>query len=157
MRKNNKKGISAVELLVVVSILIIISSILFPKLSKFRKQQVLENTTEDIVSLLNEARNNTISSKNSTTYGVHFLSDKATLFAGAAFSELPDNKEINFDHYVSIPGSGGINLNGGGSDVVFERLTGDTEQYGTIVIRLVSDATKQRTVTINKIGIISAN
>jgi Tfp pilus assembly protein FimT len=151
------KGMSAVELLVVVGVLIIISTIVFPKLSKFHKQQALDNTAEDVVSLLNEARNNTISSKNSTTYGIHFMTDRAILFDGASYVESPNNKSIIFDEYVSIDDDNGIALNGGGDDILFTRLTGDTEDYGTITIELVSDATRQKVVTVNKIGIIGTN
>jgi prepilin-type N-terminal cleavage/methylation domain-containing protein len=152
-----RRGITLIEIIIVISIIGIISAITVPNLSNFHRQQELKNTTEDIFSLLNEARNNTISSKNSTTYGVHFLSDKAILFTGTTYNDSTENKQIDFDSAVRIPDVGGINLNGGGDDVVFARITGDTENYGTIIIQLVSDITVQKTININKIGIIGVN
>ena len=157
MKMSKNKGISIIEILIVIGIIAVISAIIIPNLSDFRRQQVLKNTTEDVFSLLNEARNDTISSKNSTTYGVHFDSDKATLFQGLYNINSVSNKQINFDSQVSIPISGGINLNGGGSDIIFDRITGNTEQDGTIVIRVVNDATKQKVITVNKIGVLSTN
>lgn len=151
------KGISLIEIIIVISIIAILVAIVIPNFSQFKKQQSLQTTKEDIISLLNEARNSTISSKNSTTYGIHFQSDKAILFAGTTFAESPNNKEIDFGSYVEIPTSGGINLNGGGSDVVFNRITGDTLNNGTIVIQLVNDATRQKVISINSIGVVSAN
>lgn len=157
MKNIKNKGISLIEILIVVSIIATISAIVVINLSKFRNQQVLQNTTEDVVSLLNEARNSTISSKNSNTYGVHFQSDKTTLFSGASFTSDPSNKQINLDSSVIIPVTGGINLNSGGNDVIFTRISGDTTNNGTITIQLVNDITQQKVITISKIGVISSN
>ena len=155
MKIINNKGISLIEILIVVSIVSIISAIVVPSLSRFHDQQALRNTTEDVISLLNEARNNTISSKNSTTYGIHFQADKVILFTGSSFTISPSNKQINFDSVIIIPSVGGINLNGGRSDIIFDRITGDTAEYGTIIIRIKNDVSKQNIVNISKIGIIS--
>ncbi len=153
------KGINLIEILIFISIIGIITAIVVPNLSQFHKQQVLKNTAEDVISLLNEARNSTISSKNSTKYGVHFETDKAILFAGDTYIPSSSNKQIDFDSSVLIPEEGGINLNNSGADITFTRITGDTgeNEYGNIVIELKSDATKQKTITVNQIGIISSN
>ena len=145
------------ELVVVIGIICIIGAIVFPKLNNFQQQQDMKNTSEDIISLLNEARNNTISSKDSNTYGVHFQSDRAILFSGSSFNSFSsDNKQINFESSVRIPTTGGINL-GGGSDVIFKRITGETTQSGTIIIQLVQHKDQQRIITIYKTGIIDIN
>lgn len=157
MRKIKNKGISIIEIIIVISIIAIISAITIPNLSQFRNQQAIKNTAEDIISLLNEARNSTISSKNSNTYGIHFQSDRAILFTGSFFNEDPSNKQIDFDSAITIPETGGINLNGGGDDIVFVRITGDTLNYGTIVIQLSSDITQQKVINISKIGVIGSN
>lgn len=152
------KGISVLELLMVFAILAIVVSFIILNLTKFRNEQALQNTTSDIISLINEARTKTISSVNSTTYGVHFETSRAVLFVGSSFTEPnSNNKQVDINSAVSIPASGGISLNGGGSDVVFTRISGDTTNYGTIIVRLVSDATRQKTITINKTGIVSSN
>jgi prepilin-type N-terminal cleavage/methylation domain-containing protein len=160
MKTKNKKflGFTAVEMIVTVSIIAIVCAIALPSLSKFHNQQVLQNTTEDIVTTLNEARNNTISSKNSNTYGVHFETNRILLFTGTTYvSNDPANVPTVFDTAAVIPVTGGINLYGGGSDVVFDRITGDTTEYGTIIVRLSIDATQQKTISISKIGVISSN
>lgn len=145
------------EVLMVISILAIIIAITMPNFSEFKKQQSLKTTKEDIISFLNEARNKTISSKNGTAYGVRFESDKAILFPGDSYSSSILNKQIDFDNTVTIPNPGGINLTGGGSDVIFKRITGDTINNGTIVIQLVSDPTKQKIININNLGVVSSN
>ncbi len=158
MKILKNKGISVMEILIVISIIVILASIVVLNLSQFRREQALQNTTSDLISLLNEARNNTISSKNSTNYGVHFESARAVSFIGGTFTEtVSTNKQIDIDSSVSIPASGGISLNGGGSDVIFTRISGDTLNYGTIIVRLTSDATRQKIITINKTGVVSSN
>lgn len=152
------KGISVIEILIVVSIIGILAAIVLPSLSLFRREQTLNNTTGDVVSLLNSARNNTISSLSSNNYGVHFQSDRATYFTGSVFnSGDATNVPLVFDSSVTIPSINGINLNGGGSDVIFTRLTGDTPNYGTIIVALTSDSTRKKTISISKTGSISSN
>lgn len=150
-----QKGFNLIEILLVISIIFIIVSIVSPNLSEFKKQQTLKNTTEDIVSLLNEARNNTIASKNSTNYGVRFWEDKAILFIGTSYIDSTDNKQIDFDPYVKISEDDGLDLNNSIDEVVFSRLTGDTINYGTIKVELVSDSSRYKIISINNIGIIS--
>lgn len=152
-----RRGVSLVETLIIIGIIGILSALIIPNLSDFRDQQSLKNTTEDIISLLDEARNNTISSKNSNTYGVRLLSDRAILFIGTSYTDSISNKQIDFDNVVEIPSSGGVNLNDGGIDIIFKRITGDTNNYGTIVIQLINDNTKQKIINISKIGIIGIN
>lgn len=153
---NQKSGVTFIEVVIVITIILIVSSIVVMGLSKFRNEQALKNTTVDIVSILNKARQNTLSSINSTNYGVHFDTDKMVLFTGPAyFIGVATNEPSVFSTAVSIPTVGGLNI-GGGSDVVFERLTGETVG-GTIHIELISDPTKQKTITIDKTGLISSN
>ncbi len=152
------KGITILEIIISITIMAIIIVAIVLNLSQFRNEQSLQNSTSDVISLLNEARTNTIASKNSTYYSVHFETNRAVLFTGGTFTEPNStNKQIDITGSVLIPVSGGINLNGGGSNITFTRISGDTQNYGTIIIRLTSDATRQKTITINKTGVASSN
>lgn len=154
MNIQKNKGISLLEILLVLGIIVLLVIVIVPNLSRFHKQQVLKNTTEDVISLINEARNNTISSLNSSSYGIRFFEDKVEMFAGLTYTS--PIKEIQFDDAVLIPNNG-INLSGGGDDIVFERITGNTNQYGTILIQLESDSERQNIISVNKLGIVSIN
>jgi len=152
------KGITVLEILMVIAIMIILIAVIVPNLTNFRNERTLNNTTSDIISLLNEARNNTISSYNSNNYSVHFESNRVVYFTGSVFNNNDStNKPVTLDPIVNIPASGGINLSDGTNDVIFTRLTGDVNNYGTIIVSLTSDATKQKTITISKTGSISSN
>lgn len=156
MNISKNKGITLIEVLIIIAIITIILSIVNISLTSFHNEQVLKNTTIDMVSLINKAKQNTLSSLDSTNYGVHFDTDKAVLFTGATYSSGASTNQISlFDSKVRIPSSGGLNI-GGGSNVVFERLTGDTIG-GTITLQLTSDASKQKIITISKTGLVSSN
>lgn len=145
------------EILIVLAIIAIISTIVILNLSSFRNERAIRNTIEDVISLLNEARNDTISSLNSLNYAVHLDDDKATLFSGVTFDENnSENKILDFEQSVLIP-NGGISLNGGGDDVIFEKITGNTNNYGTITIQIGSDTGSSQVININKLGVISKN
>ena len=151
------RGNSLIEIVIAIAILVVILVITVPKINDFRDNQILKNTTAEVVNLLNEAKTNTLSSKNSTVYGVHFETDRAVLFDGSTYdSSAPTNKTIIFDSLATLPPAN-IILNGNVVDVVFDRLTGDTSNHGTITLELFSDSTKQKVVTISALGVISSN
>lgn len=151
------KGVSFLELVLAIAIISIISAAAVPSFSGFRNRQSIKNTTEDIVSLLNEARTDTLSSISSTYYSVHLETTRAVLFTGGTFdTNAASNKVITYDAVVTVP-LASVLLNGGGYDVKFDRLTGDTSQYGTIQVNLISDSNSKKVITINKIGVVSAN
>lgn len=153
---NYKKGLTIIEVLIGIFIIISITTVVFMNFSNFRNEQSLKNTEADIISLLNKARQNTLSSKNSTNYGVHFLSDRVVLFTGLTYTENAiTNETVLFNSPVVVKEIGGINL-GGGSDVIFERLTGETIG-GNVIIELSNDVSKYKTIVINKTGIIYSN
>jgi len=158
----SNKGTTVLEIVMAVAIIAILSAVILPNLATFNREQALNNTTADIISLLNKAKSDADSLTLATNYSVHFESTRAVYFLGTSFTEPnASNIEVLFDSAVTIPVSGGINLNGGGSNITFTRQTGDTRGYvtgyGTIVIQLTSDPARQKTITINRTGSVSVN
>lgn len=152
----NDRGFTFIELLIIISIIGLISLVTIPSLSKFKTEQALKNTTENVITLLNKAQSDSLSSINSNNYGVHFGSNYMVYFIGNTFSNTdPNNKRSNFEPGVSIPLINGINLNGGGSDVIFPRLTGNVIGYGTIVLQLTNKSSHQKIIKITKVGSVS--
>ena len=100
---------------------------------------------------MREARGQTLSSENSSQYGVHFTSSKITLFTGSSYIVgTSTNQDFNLTSTDTILT---ITLTGGGNDIVFNRLTGETTQNGTVVVSSTL-ATTTRTVTIYKTGVV---
>lgn len=147
-----KKGFTLTEILIVVAILAVIVTIVASAFSKFNNNQSLSGALGEVTSTLNEARANTLASFDNESYGVHFQTDKVVLFKGSSYSSSdPDNEDIIISSKISISN---ISLIGGGSDVVFKRLSGKTDQNGTITLSLISDPTKTKTITIQGSGVI---
>ena len=150
-----KKGFTALELLMVVAIMALLAAIIISPFAAFRNSKVLDTASEQSLALLSEARGNTLSAKDGYQYGVHFEASQIVLYRGATYSGVDvNNKAVVLDGALEVSS---IALAGGGSDVLFEKLTGKTLKGGTVVIRVKSDTSKTRTITITGTGIASGS
>ncbi|OGI95136.1 hypothetical protein A3A03_01795 [Candidatus Nomurabacteria bacterium RIFCSPLOWO2_01_FULL_40_18] len=152
MKNFYQKGLTAIELLVIVAVLGIIFSIVIPQFAKMRENQVFKSTVADVLSSLNKARSQTLASADSSSYGVHFQSDKVIIFKGTAFSSGDaNNQTVNITSPAIIST---ITLTGGGANVYFNRLSGAPSVTGSIV---VSSVNFTKTITISATGMASVN
>lgn len=146
-----QKGFTLLEILITLAIVVILSAIIIVPFSNFRASKLLEVTSNEVVSLLVQARADTISSKNASQYGVHFEASRVVLFAGDTFVDgNPGNFELSIDPVLQISN---ITLAGSGSDVIFERITGSTAQPGTVMLGVVADASQFKIITIDPAGV----
>ncbi len=149
-----KKGFTLLELIIAMAILAVISVIVLSTLQSFNNNQALDKDTQAVVAYLDEAKNKTIASKNAAQYGVRMASSSVTLFKGSSYNAADtENQTYTFNSVILI---NTLSLQGGGSDVVFMRLTGETSQNGTITLSSIR-ASSIRTVTIYKTGAIESN
>jgi len=147
------KGFTILEIIISLTIFLILAIIVVSSFSSFRNNQELTNAVQETINLLNLARSKTLSSEGSSQYGVHFESSRIVLFKGVSFSESnPDNNVAVFSSLIEISA---INLNGGGNNLVFQRLTGKTDNYGTITLRIKSDVSKTKIIDIKNTGIVN--
>jgi Tfp pilus assembly protein FimT len=156
------RGISLIELVIVVAITGLLVTISVLPFTSFNDQQALSNAEDSIGAFIIDARTRTLSSYNNDRYGIHFSasptaqSSQIIMFKGATYTAgtstnvilpLSDNAKIT-----------GVSLQGGGVDMIFNRLTGGTDQYGTITLQVTPAKTiYTRTITINKAGAVSIN
>ncbi len=150
LRINNAQGVSLVEIIIAIAVMVLMLTIVLTNFSTLRSRQSLQTATADIVSVLKKANSQTLASIDSSTYGVHFGTNAVIIFKGTSYpSDTDETVNIALPAYIS-----NVNLSGGGSDVYFNRLTGTPSKTGTITISIPS-ATK--TITIGATGIISVN
>jgi len=153
--KNKKKGVTAVEILIVLAVLGILFSIVLPQFSKIRENQVLKNGIEEILSSINKAKSQTLSSLNSLEYGVHFESGQVIIFKGTIFSALdPDNEDINITSPASISDVTLGGVSGSSGEFYFNRLSGNPSKTGTVTL---STSNYSKTITISAAGTASVN
>ena len=145
------RGFTLIEILVIIAITIILIGLAIPSYRFFQKESDLINNTEEIINTLRLAQNKTLASEGASQYGIYFdqatSTHQYTLFKkinGSSSEEvhkLPESIEISE-----------INFNGGGSEVIFDRISGTTSQYGSLTIRLKDDPTKTKTIYVENSG-----
>ncbi|OHA16702.1 MAG: hypothetical protein A3H57_00060 [Candidatus Taylorbacteria bacterium RIFCSPLOWO2_02_FULL_43_11] len=149
-------GLTLVEVLVVMAISTFIlagSMGTYVFFNNIRNTEALNKAANTVKFRLEEARSLTISSKDSSVYGVHLEATQVVLFKGDTYVAGAASNQVSALGAYAIISS--INLSPSGSDIVFERLTGEASRTGTIVAAQVSDATKIKTITISKTGFAS--
>lgn len=152
-----KQGMTAIEILVVVVVLGIIFSITLPQFSKMRENQVLKNAVSDILSVVNKAQSKTLASEDSSSYGVHFESDKVIIFKGVSFVVGNVNNEII--NIVSPANISNVTINGASGtsgDIYFNRLSGSLNNTGINTVT-VSTPAVSKIITIYSTGVASVN
>ena len=152
MMLNFKRGFTALETFIVLSVAILLIVIVLPSFQAMRNNQVLKATASEVVSALDQARSQALSSIDSSEYGVHFELNEIIIFKGTTFSSPdPNNENISITSPASISS---INLTGGAVDVYFDRLSGAPNKTGTITI---SVSPFSKVITISATGAISMN
>ncbi|MFH1536801.1 MAG: prepilin-type N-terminal cleavage/methylation domain-containing protein, partial [Patescibacteria group bacterium] len=68
----NNKGVSLVELLLVVALIAIIASLSVPFYRSFQIEEQLDTASKDILQVLREAQNKSITAQEDSVWGVHF-------------------------------------------------------------------------------------
>ena len=151
-----KKGITIIELLVVLAVLGVMVLIVLPQFSKMRENQVLKSGVQDVLSSINKARSQTLASLNSSEYGVHVEADKIIIFKGIDFSTRDTAKDeiINIITPATISN---VELGDGSpisGNMYFNRLFGKPSTTGTITI---STTNYSKMITISATGTASVD
>lgn len=148
-------GFTLLEMLLALGVVTIISFIGVSSFLNINRDRALTTEVERVLSLVAKARAFTISEKDGGAYGVHFEQGKAVLFLGPTYNAGTSSNEVQtMNGAVRISA---ISLAGGGFEVVFNKLTGTTVQYGTVTIALVDDASVTKVITIAPTGIAYSN
>jgi prepilin-type N-terminal cleavage/methylation domain-containing protein len=150
MAKNFQgRGFSLIELLVAAAIFVLLMALALSSMNLVKKERLLSSSADKILDVLRLAQNKTLASEGSSSYGVHFEREKFVLFAGGVYSSAaPENQEFALVDGIVI---GAVDL-AGASDVVFERLSGNALNSGSVVLELESDATKNKIIYIESSG-----
>jgi prepilin-type N-terminal cleavage/methylation domain-containing protein len=155
MKNFYHKGITFLELVIVIAIIGIIIAVALPQFSTIKNAQIIKGAGEDILSVLGKARSQTLASLNSSQYGVHFESNRVIIFTGTVYNSGDTSNVIENISAPAVISS--ISLTGGGSDIYFNRLNGTVSKTGTIVVSIPSSASFTKTITISATGGVSMN
>lgn len=157
----SSRGLTLVELLIVLSVLLIVSSLLVVAFYTLTRKTDLDTSRDNIISTLNIAKNKTLASEGADQYGVYFddsssdtSSDphKYILFQGSSYADASFKETHILPATVEISD---VSFGGAGDEVVFNRLEGKTENDGSITIKF-STTGETRTIYVYSSGEISA-
>ncbi|MCR4334584.1 MAG: type II secretion system GspH family protein [Patescibacteria group bacterium] len=129
------KGFTIIEILVGIGILVIVATLSVSSFFGYSQKEILDKSVLKIESLLEEAR--------SAGYGVHFSSNQINFFNG-------NNEEYILPNSIVI----NVELIDEGNDIIFDKIAGTTDQYGTITVSLSTNADLKKTIIIYKTGLI---
>jgi len=145
-------GFTLIEILVTITILFVLFTITFTSFANLLRHEAIQRDTATLHTLLETARSRTLASDNAQQYGVYFNTDQsqAELFRGSSYT--PSSVElIHTLHGTVIFDT--INLAHSSSSVVFYRLTGSTDNSGTVSLINTAE-TASTTLQIQETGII---
>jgi prepilin-type N-terminal cleavage/methylation domain-containing protein len=147
-----KRGFTLVEMLVAIAIAILLSSLLSGLFSTYLKRTSLSSGASIVRSFLSDARSLSLSSKDSSSYGIYFASSTVTLFKGTTYSSGDsNNRSVSLGSYIVVQG---LSLTGGATQIVFDRLKGSADKAGTVTLALATDPTQKVIITIYSTGIV---
>lgn len=155
MKNFYTRGISAIEIILVIGVLGILVLIVFPSFSSLRNSQLLKASVGEVLSSIDKVRSQTLSSLNSSEYGVHFQSDKIVIFKGKVYIANDTNNEtIDIATPVTITNVTLGGVSGVSGDMYFNRLSGAPSVSGTITLGV---DTTSKIITMYATGVASVN
>jgi prepilin-type N-terminal cleavage/methylation domain-containing protein len=133
-----KTGFTLIEIILVIALVSITVGLTLPYMASYMSRQQLDATTEEIIGNLRRAQNKAIINEANTQWGISWHDSYYTLIKYPSGDEwetitLPDNIIIS------------------GSNVVFEKLTGQSSADTTITISHVS-LNESKEININEEG-----
>lgn len=156
LKKHNATiGFTLIEIIIAIAISVLLVFFTVQMLSSFRDAQVLQGETSQALSMLNKAQSYTLNSKGDSAYGIRVNADQIIMFQGLVFSSSSPSNEAHVLHSsVQISST---TLSGGGLDIIFDRLTGDTSNNGSFIVSLKANPTEKNVVYISKTGVAAQN
>ncbi len=152
---NYTHGFTILEILIVISILGLLMAVTVPSFLTFKRNSLLNTETQEILTIVNRARLSSMSSRGDLQYGVHFEATRIVLFQGGTYSEGASTNEVHiFNHALTL---NPITINGGGSDVLFLKFMGTTNQNATTTLRVVGSTTASSTIIVRPSGVATIN
>ena len=151
----NQRGLSIIEVLMVVVVVGIIVSMGFSSYISWQKQVRLINTKEEIKSVLVRAQQQATAAMDNKAWGIHLATTSYALFSGDFYDvDNISNQVWDFQgiEVFSASTTFADGAGGRGSDVIFAKFTGLTVNTGTIDLLVSSNPSTTTTIDISSSG-----
>lgn len=144
-----KRGVSLVELLLVLAILFVVLTAGYPLGAGFLERNALDTKASETVNSLRVAQINSISGKEDANWGVRIDSSNITLFKGTSYAA----RDSFFDEIYEIPAR--LNITSVPQEVVFDKLNGNPST--TFTVTYSNDSGESVNISINEVGVVDVN
>jgi len=150
-----KKGFTLVELIFVIAIFAILFGMGAVALGNFVTNQALVIAKDQLVQNLREARTFSMTQHHDSKWGIYLNTashpDHLVLFQGNSYVGRDSSFDMTTEFHKSVTFSN-INLAGGGQEIIFDKRTGQTGDYGSIQLSAVGENVE---ISVNGLGIIN--
>lgn len=154
-------GFTIIELMVAILIMASISTIVVTNFPVMQKQVSLNNVNQELIAVLRLAQVKAMTAESNSAYGVYFnysvTPNKYILFKGSSYA----SRDTTADRTYSFPRgiSMGVSLTPTGQQVVFSKITGVPQAYGTILLSAPAvnkgDSAIFKTIGISSSGVLN--
>lgn len=144
-------GFTLIEVMITVGIITVLAGLSGPMANIFLSRNELHTEAFKMTDALRRAKAQSMYAVEDSVWGVRFTASDYTVFRGPVY-----NPADAFNDTFTLPGIltiSGIIINGGGNDIIFDRITGTTSTFGTTTIQ--TDDFQSRTIIINQGGTIN--
>jgi prepilin-type N-terminal cleavage/methylation domain-containing protein len=138
-----QKGFTVIELLIVIAIIAVIGATVSPFLSRFVLSNAIETTSNELVGSIKKAQENSMNSKDSSVWGVCFISNNIRIYRGSCVAPT-------YSEDFGKPASVSIN---GLQDTTFN-LRGEPSNSLQITVSTDIDSV---VVSLNEVGGVDVN
>jgi prepilin-type N-terminal cleavage/methylation domain-containing protein len=146
-----KKGISFIEMIIVIAIIGILSVIAIVSIRSDISIKNLEGIALNISAKLNEFKSYAIAGKDAESYGVKFNNDSYITFKGGTYSSSGNsNVEYQLPEGFSLSNT----IPGSDDAIIFSRITGDTGITATITVSSLNGSSTIN-ILVNPLGSVS--
>jgi len=142
-------GFTLLETLISISVLVLISSLALVSFINSRDVREVAVFGQDVMSVLRLAQSKALGGEDNSAWGIHLEQGQSVLFRGTSYAGAPFTQSFPVPARLEITN---IVLAGGGSDVIFKRITGYTDQAGSFDVRVRSATAVFFSVSIDGSG-----
>jgi len=150
-----KNGFSLPEIIVVLAIMLIITSVSTRIFQNANKKQSLEKAVSNIVSVINSVRSLAVSSKEFCSYGINISTTSNSISSFVVLD--PNCNSNNFEPtFLSLNNFGTIISSStiGNGEVTFQRITGNIANTYFLSLQLRDNSDSSTTITIYPTGLL---
>lgn len=144
-----RRGFTLIELVVVIGVMALVGTLALVSFVNSRRVRDLAASGQNVLSVLRVAQGKSLAGESGVPWGVRLEASRFILFSGASFAGSPTTTAYALPASVEITN---IALAGGGTEAVFRRLDGRTDQPGSFDVRVIGSTGQLFSVTLDASG-----